>query len=118
MERISEIDLKISGSFLATIKIYIFICLSVFLPSKIRCKNCACITTFHRWFREEREQLSPVSIGDRISLLSAGLLKISKVHLDDKGKYLCWVNNSAGEETVQVTLTVTGMINYLMFNFI
>lgn len=27
--------------------------------------------------------------------------------LDDSGKYLCWVNNSAGEETIQVTLTIT-----------
>lgn len=28
--------------------------------------------------------------------------------LEDSGKYLCWVNNTAGEETIQVTLTVTG----------
>ncbi|XP_046662354.1 Down syndrome cell adhesion molecule-like protein Dscam2 isoform X5 [Homalodisca vitripennis] len=61
----------------------------------------------YRWFREEREQLSPVPLGDRVSLLSAGLLRIAKVRLDDRGKYLCWVNNSAGEETVQLTLTVT-----------
>lgn len=61
-----------------------------------------------RWFREEREQLSPVTLGERVSLLAAGLLRIGKVRLDDRGKYLCWVNNSAGEETVQVTLTVTG----------
>ncbi|RZF40195.1 hypothetical protein LSTR_LSTR016349 [Laodelphax striatellus] len=64
----------------------------------------------YRWFREEKDQLSPVSVGDRISLVSEGLLRISKVHLDDRGKYLCWVNNSAGEETVQVTLTVTDLI--------
>lgn len=31
-----------------------------------------------------------------------------KARLDDSGKYLCWVNNTAGEETIQVTLTVTG----------
>ena len=50
----------------------------------------------------------PVNVGERITILAAGLLRISKVRLDDMGKYLCWVNNSAGEETVQVTLTVTG----------
>lgn len=31
-----------------------------------------------------------------------------QARLDDSGKYLCWVNNTAGEETIQVTLTVTG----------
>jgi len=67
-----------------------------------------------RWFREDREQLSPISVGERVSILSAGLLRISKVRLEDMGKYLCWVNNSAGEETVQVILTVTG-IQFLLF---
>jgi hypothetical protein len=61
-----------------------------------------------RWFRDDREQLSPISVGERVSILAAGLLRINKVRLEDMGKYLCWVNNSAGEETVQVTLTVTG----------
>ncbi|KAF4524305.1 hypothetical protein B566_EDAN005361 [Ephemera danica] len=45
------------------------------------------------------------------SMLAAGLLRISKVRLEDRGKYLCWVNNSAGEETVQVTLTVTASLS-------
>jgi hypothetical protein len=63
-----------------------------------------------RWFREDREQLSPINVGERVSVLAAGLLRINKVRLDDMGKYLCWVNNSAGEETVQVTLTVTGVV--------
>lgn len=30
-----------------------------------------------------------------------------KTRLEDSGKYLCWVNNTVGEETIQVTLTVT-----------
>jgi hypothetical protein len=68
-----------------------------------------------RWFREEREQLSPIRMGDRVSVLTAGLLRISKVRLEDMGKYLCWVNNSAGEETIQVTLTVTGMSFFFQF---
>jgi hypothetical protein len=68
-----------------------------------------------RWFREDREQLSPISVGDRVSVLAAGLLHISKVRLEDMGKYLCWVNNSAGEETVQVTLTVTGILYLIYF---
>jgi hypothetical protein len=48
-----------------------------------------------------------------VSVLAAGLLRITKVRLEDMGKYLCWVNNSAGEETVQVTLTVTGKLIHL-----
>ncbi|CAD7083563.1 unnamed protein product [Hermetia illucens] len=40
-------------------------------------------------------------------MVSAGLLKITKARLEDSGKYLCWVNNTAGEETIQVALTVT-----------
>nr|CAD7573671.1 unnamed protein product [Timema californicum] len=61
----------------------------------------------YRWFREDRDQLLAVNVGERVSVLAAGLLRIAKVRLEDKGKYLCWVNNSAGEETVQVTLTVS-----------
>lgn len=61
----------------------------------------------YRWFKEENEQLLPLQMSDRISMISAGLLKLTKVRLEDSGKYLCWVNNSAGEETIQVTLTVT-----------
>ncbi|GLH07043.1 Down syndrome cell adhesion molecule-like protein Dscam2 [Gryllus bimaculatus] len=59
------------------------------------------------WFREEREQLTPVGASERVRVLAAGLLRIGKVRLEDGGKYLCWVNNSAGEETVQVALAVT-----------
>nr|CAD7430006.1 unnamed protein product [Timema monikensis] len=62
----------------------------------------------YRWFREDRDQLLAVNVGERVNVLAAGLLRIAKVRLEDKGKYLCWVNNSAGEETVQVTLTVSG----------
>ncbi|XP_055679736.1 cell adhesion molecule Dscam2 isoform X1 [Lutzomyia longipalpis] len=61
----------------------------------------------YRWFKEENEQLLPVQFSDRITILSAGLLKIHKARLEDTGKYLCWVNNSAGEETIQVMLTVS-----------
>lgn len=32
----------------------------------------------------------------------------AQARLEDSGKYMCWVNNTAGEETIQVTLTVTG----------
>ncbi|XP_068083883.1 cell adhesion molecule Dscam1 [Anabrus simplex] len=65
----------------------------------------------YRWFREDREQLLAVTVGERVSVIAAGLLRISKVRLEDRGKYLCWVNNSAGEETVQVTLTVTASLS-------
>lgn len=33
-----------------------------------------------------------------------------QARIEDGGKYMCWVNNTAGEETIQVTLTVTGKI--------
>lgn len=73
----------------------------------------ACIAQGHpapsyKWFKEYDDQLMPLTLNDRIFVISNGLLKISKVKLDDSGKYLCWVNNSAGEETIQITLTVTG----------
>uniref|UniRef100_A0A1B0GF88 Down syndrome cell adhesion molecule-like protein Dscam2 n=1 Tax=Glossina morsitans morsitans TaxID=37546 RepID=A0A1B0GF88_GLOMM len=59
------------------------------------------------WFKEENEQLLPLQLSERITIVSAGLLKIIKARLEDSGKYLCWVNNTAGEETIQVSLTVT-----------
>nr|CAD7399479.1 unnamed protein product [Timema cristinae] len=65
----------------------------------------------YRWFREDRDQLLAVNVGERVNVLAAGLLRIAKVRLEDKGKYLCWVNNSAGEETVQVTLTVSAPLS-------
>ncbi|XP_063226995.1 cell adhesion molecule Dscam2 [Bacillus rossius redtenbacheri] len=65
----------------------------------------------YRWYREDRDQLLPVATGQRVFMLAAGLLRISKVRLEDKGKYLCWVNNSAGEETVQVTLSISAPLS-------
>ncbi|XP_055380718.1 cell adhesion molecule Dscam2 isoform X2 [Condylostylus longicornis] len=61
----------------------------------------------YRWFKEDHEQLLPLQLSERITMISAGLLKIMKARLEDSGKYLCWVNNTAGEETIQVSLTVT-----------
>jgi hypothetical protein len=80
--------------------VFFFLVGSVFMGHVLLCD---------RWFREDREQLSPIIVGERMSVLAAGLLHISKVRLEDMGLFLCWVNNSAGEETVQVTLTVTGV---------
>lgn len=64
-----------------------------------------------KWFKEFDDQLLPLSLNDRIYVISDGLLKISKVKLEDSGKYLCWVNNSAGEETIQISLTVTAPLS-------
>ncbi|XP_065343671.1 cell adhesion molecule Dscam1-like [Cloeon dipterum] len=50
---------------------------------------------------------SNYSVGQRLSMVAPGLLRISKVRPEERGKYLCWVNNSAGEETMRVALTVT-----------
>ena len=65
----------------------------------------------YKWFKEIYDQLLPLTLSDRIYVISDGLLKISKIKLEDSGKYLCWVNNSAGEETIQITLTVTASIS-------
>lgn len=50
----------------------------------------------------------PIVLGERISEIAQGLLLISKVRLDDKGKYVCLVNNSAGKDSIHVNLVVTG----------
>lgn len=65
----------------------------------------------YRWFKEVKDQIIPLQLNERISIVSAGLLKIAKARLEDSGKYLCWVNNTAGEETIQVTLTVTAPLS-------
>lgn len=65
----------------------------------------------YKWFKEIYDQLLPLSMNDRVYVISDGLLKISKIKLEDSGKYLCWVNNSAGEETIQITLTVTASLS-------
>lgn len=38
----------------------------------------------YRWFKEQNERLAPLSYNDRIYLVTGGLLKISKVKLEDK----------------------------------
>ncbi|KAK5637805.1 hypothetical protein RI129_000012, partial [Pyrocoelia pectoralis] len=63
------------------------------------------------WKRELQGQTIPVALGERISIISAGLLKIAKVRLEDRGTYICFANNSAGEESVRVTLEVTAPLS-------
>lgn len=65
----------------------------------------------YKWFKEINDQLLPLTLNERIYVISDGLLKISKVKLEDSGKYLCFVNNSAGEETIQISLTVTNVLS-------
>lgn len=38
-----------------------------------------CVYTLDRWFKEENEQLLPLQLSERITMVSAGLLKITKV---------------------------------------
>ncbi|XP_044744906.1 Down syndrome cell adhesion molecule-like protein Dscam2 isoform X2 [Coccinella septempunctata] len=63
------------------------------------------------WKRELQGQSVPVALGERHILLSAGLLKITKVRLEDRGVYVCFANNSAGEESVRVTLEITAPLS-------
>ena len=37
-----------------------------------------------------------------------GLLVIQNSHISDSGLYVCAVNNSVGEERIDITLLVTG----------
>nr|XP_023018250.1 Down syndrome cell adhesion molecule-like protein Dscam2 [Leptinotarsa decemlineata] len=63
------------------------------------------------WKRELQGQSVPVALGERLAILSAGLLRISKVRLEDRGVYVCFANNSAGEESVRVTLEITAPLS-------
>ncbi|KAJ8980663.1 hypothetical protein NQ317_013275 [Molorchus minor] len=63
------------------------------------------------WKRELQGQSVPVALGERLTILSAGLLRISKVRLEDRGVYVCFANNSAGEESVRVTLEITASLS-------
>ncbi|XP_017771587.1 PREDICTED: Down syndrome cell adhesion molecule-like protein Dscam2 [Nicrophorus vespilloides] len=63
------------------------------------------------WKRELQGQSVPVALGERLTILTAGLLKISKVRLEDRGIYMCYANNSAGEESVRVTLEITAPLS-------
>ncbi|XP_030749790.1 Down syndrome cell adhesion molecule-like protein Dscam2 isoform X2 [Sitophilus oryzae] len=63
------------------------------------------------WKKELDGQMVPVALGERITLLSAGLLRISKIRLEDRGVYICFSNNSVGEESVRVTLEVTSPLS-------
>lgn len=51
----------------------------------------ACIAQGHpapsyKWFKEFQDNLEPLTLNDRVFVISNGLLKISKVKLDDNGK--------------------------------
>lgn len=60
-----------------------------------------------RWFREEKDQLKAIIATQRMKLGPPGLLQIQHAQIVDQGKYICVVNNSVGEERVQISLTVT-----------
>lgn len=69
------------------------------------------IFSFHRWFRERHEQLIPLEkspVWERAVLLGGGLLSIRNVHREDAGRFVCYLNNTAGEEALHFTLIVTG----------
>ncbi|KAJ0174157.1 hypothetical protein K1T71_010303 [Dendrolimus kikuchii] len=68
----------------------------------------------YRWFREHREQLVPIektSSWKRVRLFDGGLLRIEDVRKEDAGRFVCWLNNTVGSESVHFTLTVTEPIS-------
>ncbi|EEB12183.1 down syndrome cell adhesion molecule, putative, partial [Pediculus humanus corporis] len=68
-------------------------------------------TPDYKWFKNEKEQFLPLIFNERINELAPGLLLISKIKLDDKGKYVCMANNSAGKDSVQINLVVTAPLS-------
>ncbi|RVE48303.1 hypothetical protein evm_007054, partial [Chilo suppressalis] len=68
----------------------------------------------YRWFRDHHEQLVPIeksTIWPRIRLFGGGLLSISAVRREDLGRFVCWLNNTVGGESVHFTLIVTEPIS-------
>ncbi|XP_076048641.1 Down syndrome cell adhesion molecule 4 isoform X2 [Oratosquilla oratoria] len=65
-------------------------------------------TPFYRWVRVGEGVMSNVvGVGSSKYTQVGGLLLVSGVGVGDKGRYMCFVNNSVGHETVEVTLLVT-----------
>ncbi|XP_066972085.1 cell adhesion molecule Dscam1 [Macrobrachium rosenbergii] len=64
-------------------------------------------TPTYRWVRVGEGAMSGVVGGSSRHSQVGGLLIISGVGVGDQGQYMCFVNNSVGGETVEVTLRVT-----------
>lgn len=70
-----------------------------------------------RWFREHHDTLVPIEkspLWPRVRLLGGGLLSIADVRREDAGRLVCWLNNTAGSESVHFTLLVTGTSSLLV----
>ncbi|CAH4030501.1 unnamed protein product [Pieris brassicae] len=70
------------------------------------------VPTF-RWFREHHEQLIPIEKSGLWPRMRTqrGLLHIKSVQREDGGRFVCWLNNTAGTESVHFTLLVTESIS-------
>ncbi|XP_041984481.1 Down syndrome cell adhesion molecule-like protein Dscam2 isoform X2 [Aricia agestis] len=67
----------------------------------------------YRWFREHHEQLTPIeqtALWPRATLVG-GLLTVARVSREDAGRFVCWLNNTAGGESAHFTLLVTEPIS-------
>ncbi|CAK1584556.1 unnamed protein product [Parnassius mnemosyne] len=81
---------------------------------RLPCAGHAWPVPSYRWFREHHDQLIPIKkspIRDRSVLLGGGLLGINDVHREDAGRFVCYLNNSAGEEALHFTLIITEPIS-------
>ncbi|XP_052755769.1 cell adhesion molecule Dscam2 isoform X4 [Galleria mellonella] len=68
----------------------------------------------YRWFRDHQEQLIPIEktpMWERVRLLGGGLLSIQRVRREDSGRFVCWLNNTVGGESVHFSLIVTDPIS-------
>lgn len=60
-----------------------------------------------RWYREIENRLVPLVSSHRVTQLD-GSLFLQFVGVQDSGRYVCVVNNSAGEDRTFTVVTVSG----------
>lgn len=63
--------------------------------------------SWYKYAGRNNSQLLPVYHDPRMAQLSGSLL-IRQVTVEDGGKYVCLISNSAGEERTEMLLIVTG----------
>ncbi|XP_068620593.1 cell adhesion molecule Dscam1 [Battus philenor] len=81
---------------------------------RLPCAGHAWPVPSYRWFREHHEQLVALeksAVWARTTLLGGGLLSIREVRREDAGRFVCYLNNTAGEEASHFTLVVTEPIS-------
>ncbi|GIY65593.1 down syndrome cell adhesion molecule-like protein 1 [Caerostris darwini] len=74
---------------------------------ELGCAATAFPAPTYRWYKEEDGRLILLSTNHRITQLE-GSLVLQFVSVQDSGRYICSVNNTAGEDRSSTLLTVSG----------